>query len=124
MPTLDKQTSQQINIYQFAIAVNGVNTSSGMSWADCTVLNESGFQLRQTHFVDVKPRYITLKWELECIRMGTIKSFEVKYCKIPILEANDCPNGSAQYKIFNNTDNSFGTVNGLLNVTGLKPYTS
>lgn len=95
-----------------------------MSWADCTVINESGFQLRQTHFVEVKSRSITLKWELECIRMGTIKSFEVKYCRIPYLEAIDCSNGTAEYKIFNNTDNSFGTVNGLLNVTGLKPYSS
>ncbi|KAL1493403.1 hypothetical protein ABEB36_011464 [Hypothenemus hampei] len=123
LPTYNYEKNQTINIYQFAISANAAETTSGMLWADCTIIPGNGVKLSQTYVKEVGSRYITLQWKLECMKLGDIQSFNVSYCMLSTPSSQECQPNTKKYKLFDNQHNKFGFGEGELNVTDLKPYT-
>ncbi|XP_066158032.1 cytokine receptor isoform X1 [Euwallacea fornicatus] len=124
LPTYNMQKNQSINIYQFAISANAIDTSSGMLWAHCTILPGAGVKLSQTYVKKVESRSIVLQWKFECIKLRDTLSFNVSYCRIAALQPQVCQPNTEEYRLFNNTDNKFGISEGELVITGLKPYST
>ncbi|XP_018565709.1 cytokine receptor [Anoplophora glabripennis] len=108
-------------IYQFAISANSWNSSSGMFWAECTIIpNKSKGKIENVWIKDVHSTFIEIGWSLDCSnRINTIQGFAIHYCPIQKPTQTSCKNG---------TEKNI-TIKGDVNlqsgkVTGLTPHTS
>ena len=55
------------NVYQFAVAANTLEYSSGMSWATCTILHNKVVGKLKTVTVDVVTKHsMVVRWRLDC----------------------------------------------------------
>ena len=55
------------NVYQFAVAANTLDYSSGMSWATCTILHNKVVGKLKTVTVDVVTKdSMVVRWRLDC----------------------------------------------------------
>ena len=55
------------NVYQFAVAANTLDYSSGMSWATCTILHNKVVGKLKTVTVDVVTKHsMVVRWRLDC----------------------------------------------------------
>lgn len=123
LPLFDNASNKSISNYQFAMSVNGLDTSSGLLWADCTILSGSGKRkLSQTYLKTVSSRYIVLQINLGCIALTDIQGFNVSYCQILQPESEDCRLNTMKYKFFA-VDNQTFDGEAELNITNLIPYT-
>ncbi|XP_056647147.1 cytokine receptor-like isoform X1 [Diorhabda sublineata] len=117
------ETTLTNDTYQFAIAANTENGSSGMRWAECTVLNNGTLgKIRNIWINSVGPNFIELRWKLDCSDIiSEVIGYVIYYCKTPdrILPETGC--GKDEIKNF--------TVPGDLKLQSatlpnLEPYTS
>ena len=70
------------NVYQFAVAANTLDYSSGMSWATCTILHNKVVGKLKTVTVDVVTKHsMVIRWRLDCTdRVGIVTGYKVKTC--------------------------------------------
>ncbi|ERL94780.1 hypothetical protein D910_12054, partial [Dendroctonus ponderosae] len=109
--------------YQFAMSVNGIDSSSGLLWADCTILYGSGKRkLSQTYLKTVSSRYIVIQIHSGCITLTDIQGFNVSYCQILQPGSEECQPNTLNYKFFD-VDNDTFDGDAELNITNLIPYT-
>lgn len=105
-------------IHQFAIAANSAEGSSGMKWADCTVIYDKSVSRMKNLNTSGPPgsTYIEVQWKLECgDRIGTIEGFVVYYCPIPGPGLQYCKGNESTITFPGNANSG--------NITNLTPYT-
>lgn len=77
--------------YKFAIAVNTRHFSSGMIWAECNVMANSGLKIKHIVIVHINDRYVDLQWENECSdKQDHIKGYKFLYCPTTIGMNDSC----------------------------------
>lgn len=77
--------------YQFAIAVNTEHYSSGLIWAECTVLSNGISKLRNVRVTGPGSTYLEVQWKFDCSdRNNLITGYRFLYCKIVSPSSNDC----------------------------------
>lgn len=108
-------------IYQFAISANSPQNSSGMFWAECTIIpNKSMGKIDNVWIKLVHSTFIEVGWSLDCSnRINTIQGFVIFYCPMEKPTQTSCKNGTEKNV----------TISGDVNlqsgrVTGLTPHTS
>lgn len=109
------------DIYQFAISANSWNSSSGMCWAECTIIpNKSKGKIENVWIKHVDSTFIEVGWSLDCSnRVNTIQGFAIHYCPVETPTQISCKNGTEKnVTIKGDVNLQFGTV------TGLTPRTS
>uniref|UniRef100_A0A6P7GSX4 Cytokine receptor n=1 Tax=Diabrotica virgifera virgifera TaxID=50390 RepID=A0A6P7GSX4_DIAVI len=81
-------------IRQFAVSANNDRSSSGMRWAECTVLaNRTVGKMRNVWVNKVGPDFIELSWKLECSDiLSEVTGFVITYCSSTsnLTKANEC----------------------------------
>ncbi|KAJ8973280.1 hypothetical protein NQ317_019546 [Molorchus minor] len=107
-------------IYQFAISANSHNSSSGMSWADCTIVssNEGVGKIKLIWINRVGSDFMDVSWKLDCSTVGVITGFVIYYCPVESPPKNDCKGPEKNVTIRGDVNLQSGTI------TGLKPYTT
>ena len=122
-------------IFQFAIAANTRESSSGMLWAACTIIhNKNMGKLKNVWINRVGPTFIELGWKLDCTDgIGSVEGYIVYFCPIKSPLHSECK-GSAwvHTSIFLRSsflapqaNTTFGdTTISRGNITGLNPYTT
>jgi len=77
-------TMKTEGIYQFAVAANTRQYSSGMVWATCTILHNKVVGKLKTVSIEVTQRdALKVHWRLDCSdRVGIITGYRVTYCKL------------------------------------------
>ncbi|XP_072402473.1 cytokine receptor-like isoform X1 [Diabrotica undecimpunctata] len=87
-------TSNDHVILQFAVSANNDRSSSGMRWAECTVLaNRTVGKMRNVWVNKVGPDFIELSWKLECSDiLSEVTGFVITYCSSTstLSKANEC----------------------------------
>ena len=84
------------NVYQFAVAANTKNFSSGMVWSTCTILHNKLVAKLKTVTVDVvRKTSMVVRWRLDCSdRVGIVTGYKVVYCPIESHhDTSECING-------------------------------
>lgn len=78
--------------YQFAISANSKNSSSGMVWAQCTIVYQKSISKISNVWVNrVGDTYIEIDWKIECSdRIGVIQGFTIEYCPVYSLYNKVC----------------------------------
>ncbi|KAJ3639518.1 hypothetical protein Zmor_002874 [Zophobas morio] len=106
-------------IFQFAIAANTRESSSGMLWAACTIIhNKNMGKLKNVWINRVGPTFIELGWKLDCTDgIGSVEGYIVYFCPIKSPLHSECKAPQAN-TTFGDTTISRG------NITGLNPYTT
>ncbi|XP_018331539.1 cytokine receptor [Agrilus planipennis] len=107
-------------IHQFAIAANTLSSSSGMTWAACTVIpNKSIGKMKNVWINNVGSNFIEVGWKLDCSdRIGSVEGFVINYCPILSPTERKCNGSVKNVTVHGNADLIKGSV------TGLKPYTT
>ncbi|XP_046481317.1 cytokine receptor-like [Neodiprion pinetum] len=110
----------ETKLYQFAVAANTDQGSSGMAWTTCTVIHNSVVGKMDSVWVNnVESRLIEVGWKLKCSdRTNSVNGFVVYYCPMESPKYHNCK-GSKLSKIVPGDRN---TIHGI--VDGLKPYTT
>lgn len=104
--------------YQFAISVNSINSSSGMSWALCTVLHNQVNRIRNVWIGKVGSFYIDFRWKLECAeRVEGIKGYNITYCPVNEYNRHKCIGEVKSYLVYGDVTTNHA------NITNLMPYT-
>lgn len=77
--------------YQFAVAANQGDFSSGLSWSSCIVVaNGNGSQVKQVEVISVTSYTIDLAWDLPCSSQnGIITAFNIYCCPVDEADAID-----------------------------------
>ena len=72
------------DVYQFAVAANTRQWSSGMVWATCTILHNKIVGKLKTVRVDVVQKdRMKVRWRLDCTdRVGIVTGYRIEYCAI------------------------------------------
>ena len=84
------------HVYQFAVAANTKNLSSGMVWSTCTILHNKLVAKLKTVTVDVvRKTSMVVRWRLDCSdRVGIVTGYKVVYCPIESHhDTSECING-------------------------------
>ncbi|XP_021962636.1 cytokine receptor isoform X3 [Folsomia candida] len=71
-------------IYQFAVAANAENMSSGMAWASCTLIHgRVPDKLKKVEKILEAEKEIHIKWSLDCsYKPGVIEGYKISYCRV------------------------------------------
>ncbi|XP_076261381.1 cytokine receptor domeless isoform X1 [Rhynchophorus ferrugineus] len=110
--------SQEKDIFQLAISANGYRTSSGMMWAECTVIPGRGVKLRQAYVKDVGSTTMVVVWKLDCFKKGNLIGFNITYCPtMPFPQSSECITNTTKYTNVRDPRAETGTIR------NLKPYT-
>ncbi|CAG9855530.1 unnamed protein product [Phyllotreta striolata] len=106
-------------VYQFAIAANGANGSSGMLWSSCTLLTNRRVQkINQVIIKSGGPNFIELNWSQECFELNSdVVGYVIYYCTTNNDEIDVCDSPMRNVTI-NATLSEYHSEN----VTGLLPY--
>lgn len=122
------ETSKEIyvnedGITQFAISANSDGgISSGMLWADCTILysKHNKGRMKNVYVNNVGATKINVGWKLECSdQIGSVKGFVVYYCITGHTPTRQyCLNEKRNVTFYGDRSLSYGIL------TGLKPFTS
>nr|XP_023020185.1 cytokine receptor-like [Leptinotarsa decemlineata] len=107
-------------IYQFAISANSETSTSGMTWAECTIIaNKNVGKMRNVWITQVGSTFIELGWKLECTDgIRTVTGYVIEYCPIKSTQHKDCTeNKRRNVTIEGNKSTQSGRVE------NLKPYT-
>ncbi|XP_060537286.1 cytokine receptor [Cylas formicarius] len=110
------------NSYQFAISANSFDASSGMLWAECTIIQGRSIgKMRHVYIKSSQPTSITVAWNLECAnKMGAVTGYVIQYCQHGSdPTSSECKNNEMMHK---NISGSSKTEEATID--GLKPYTS
>ena len=72
------------DVYQFAVAANTRQWSSGMVWATCTILHNKIVGKLKTVRVDVVQKdRMKVRWRLDCTdRVGIVTGYRIEYCAV------------------------------------------
>lgn len=107
-------------IFQFAISANSYNfSSSGMHWADCTVLpDQERGKLKNIWINGIGATYMELSWKLECLQVREITGFDVSYC--PISDPQDLSCKEPLQNLFYKGDQTTSHAR----IEPLRPYTT
>ncbi|KAJ8936498.1 hypothetical protein NQ314_012362 [Rhamnusium bicolor] len=113
------QTLTGNNIYQIAISANTRKNSSGMSWAECTVVPDRIVgKIKNVWINSVGSDFIDVGWKLDCLsRIGPIRGFIIFYCPIESPVQTNCKKTSERNITIMGDKQPF-------KLTGLKPYTT
>ncbi|KAG5899472.1 hypothetical protein JTB14_015324 [Gonioctena quinquepunctata] len=107
-------------IYQFAISANSENSSSGMSWAECTLIPSKIMgKMRNVWISLVGSTFIELGWKLECTDgIRNVEGYRIYYCPIKSTLEKECTISKEEnVTIYGNKSLQSGRVE------NLKPYT-
>ncbi|XP_030748667.1 cytokine receptor isoform X2 [Sitophilus oryzae] len=114
----DNNTDSGKDSYSLALSVNGHETSSGLTWAECTPLPGTGSKLREVYVKDVSSRSILVAWSLKCYKKANLLGINIIYCKTEqFSNTTACQNDT----IRSTNITKPGAETGL--ITGLTPYT-
>ena len=108
------------NVYQFAVASNTLDYSSGMSWATCTILHNKVVGKLKTVSVDVVTKdSMVVRWRLDCTdRVGIVTGYKIAYCPLASKHnTEDCMDGK-NYTLETSGSEDHATI------TNLDPWTT
>lgn len=85
-------TVDKSKVYQFAISANTDNSSSGLSWGDCTIMyNKNTGKMQNVRISKEGSSYIELEWKRDCSdRIGPVRSYRIDYCPTKSKYDSDC----------------------------------
>jgi len=95
-------TPEDKKIYQFAIAANAENSSSGLSWAVCTAIHNKGLGKMKNVWVNkIGSQFIEVGWKLECSdRIGLVVGYNISYCPIVSSVNRTCRGKNARILVY------------------------
>lgn len=102
--------------HQIAISANGLNSSSGMLWAECTIIpGKNVGKLKNIWISNVGSDFIDVEWKMDCSDQITeAQGFIINYCQIEKGQT-DCINEVKNITIMNKNEHRG-------RVQFLKPY--
>lgn len=108
------------NIYQFAIAANTVEGSSGMVWATCTILaNRTVSKINELIIKNVGSDFIELNWRQDCPdHYSEVTGYVIYYCATNDTSNDTCTTPEKNVTLYGTLNDQSGTVR------GLTPYTT
>lgn len=107
--------------YQFAISANSETSTSGMLWADCTVIHSKHIgKMKNVQINGVGSTFIDVGWKLECSdQIGSVSGYVIYYCAVGSDPTRQhCEGPQQNVTFYGDQSLSHG------NVTGLSPYTT
>ncbi|XP_065216884.1 cytokine receptor-like [Planococcus citri] len=107
--------------YQFALSVNSVYSTSGMSWAQCTIYRNESTSMSNVWIDELGSNFIDIRWALECSeRNPDIKSYHITYCPVNQTDLKTCTEAYKTFKIYGDVNTQHAKVTGLQPLTGYK----
>ncbi|KAL6961666.1 Fibronectin type 3 domain [Sarracenia purpurea var. burkii] len=104
--------------YHFAISANSLNSTSGMTWALCTIIHDKLQKIKPVWVTTVGSYFIHLQWKLECLeRAVDIKGFNITYCPVDEIDLEHCVQPKETLLVYGDAKTEQA------NVTDLNPFT-
>lgn len=105
------------SVYQFAVSANTEFYSSGMVWAECTVLHDRINKIKDVWVDRIGSYYISIRWKLECAdRIDGIRGYYVHYCVADSQDQGKCNGSMKNVTVYGDLDTDQA------NITKLEPY--